>query len=91
VILLISLMLSITINSTPIESHPPSGQGDPSGSIVLSVTVTDKSGQAVMGLDKTAFTVYDNNVAQAISYFENANQPLSVGIIVGMHGSKSVA
>ncbi|MCM3869445.1 MAG: VWA domain-containing protein [Pyrinomonadaceae bacterium] len=42
-----------------------------------------------MGLDKTAFTIYDNNVPQPISYFENASQPLSVGIIVGMHGSKA--
>jgi Ca-activated chloride channel family protein len=82
-------MLSMPVNSASTKYGPPSAQGATEGLIVLNVTVTDKSGQAVMGLDKTAFTIYDNSVPQQISYFENANQPLSVGIIVGMHGSRA--
>jgi Ca-activated chloride channel family protein len=89
VFLLFSLMLSAPVNSASTKYGPPSVQGSTGSSIVLNVTVTDKSGQAVMGLDKTAFSIYDNGVSQQISYLENANQPLSVGIIVGMHGSKA--
>jgi VWFA-related protein len=71
------------------EYRPSSGQVSNEGTIVLNVTVTDKSGRAVMGLDKAAFAISDNNELQQISYFENVNQPLSVGVVVGMHGSKT--
>jgi Ca-activated chloride channel family protein len=87
VFLLFSLMLFRPVSSASTEYETASGQGSTGGLIVLNVTVTDKSGQAAVGLDKTAFSIEDNGVSQQISFFENADQPLSVGIIVGMHGS----
>ena len=62
---------------------------DAAGAIHLNVTVTDKAGRAMVGLEKTAFTVYDNDVAQDITSFQNADQPLSVAIVYNM--SPSVA
>lgn len=88
IILLLSLIVSIPAKSKTIECDPASSQNSSSGSIVLNVTVTDKSGKAVIDLDKSAFSISDNTVVQQISYFENGDRPLSVGIIFGMPGSK---
>lgn len=60
---------------------------DAAGAIHLNVTVTDKAGHAMVGLEQSAFTVYDNDVVQDITSFENANQPLSVAIVYNMSSS----
>ena len=57
-----------------------------SGSIELSVTVTDKSDRYIMGLDKAAFSVKENGMPQEITLVESS-APLSVGIIYDTSGS----
>lgn len=60
------------------------------GLIVLGVSVTDRSIQAghlVLGLDKSAFTVYDNDAPQEITFFAAGGVPLSVGIIYDVSAS----
>jgi Ca-activated chloride channel homolog len=54
----------------------------------LTVTVKDANGGTVGGLDKTAFTVFDNGVKQTISLFErHTAQPLSVAVLLDVSGS----
>lgn len=50
--------------------------------LVLTVTVKDKSGRYVQGLDKASFTVLDDKVPQEIIHFDNKETPISVGIIL---------
>ena len=85
---LLTALVSLSIASRTAQSQLPSAEDSASGSIVLNVTVASKSGEAVMDLDRSAFTVYDNNVVQQINYFEKTDQPLSVGIILGTQGPK---
>ncbi len=55
--------------------------------VSLTVSITDKQGQPVTGLEKQAFQVYEDNVAQEISYFSYRDQPLSVSVVFDLSGS----
>lgn len=55
--------------------------------VTLTLTVTDPYGRYVSGLNKNAFTVFDNGVEQEISYFSDADAPVSVGILFDVSGS----
>lgn len=57
--------------------------------VSLTVTVTDKQGHFIAGLDKGAFTVFDDKVPQEISHFSNQDAPLSVGVVFDLSGSMS--
>jgi Ca-activated chloride channel family protein len=56
-------------------------------SILLTVTVTDKKGDYVGGLDKSAFTVYDDKVPREVSFFDAQDEPASVGVIYDLSRS----
>src|SRR5882762_8087946 len=45
------------------------------------VTVTDRSGQAIDGLQKESFRISDDKVEQPISFFSEEDAPVSVGIV----------
>ncbi|HEX8652790.1 MAG TPA: VWA domain-containing protein [Pyrinomonadaceae bacterium] len=55
--------------------------------ITLTVTVTDSYGRYVSGLDKSAFTVFDDKDQQEIAFFSDEDAPVSVGIIFDVSGS----
>jgi Ca-activated chloride channel family protein len=57
--------------------------------VVLSLTVTDPYGRYVSGLKKQAFTVYDEGKEQEITFFSDADAPVSVGIVFDISGSMS--
>jgi Ca-activated chloride channel family protein len=60
--------------------------------VTLSVSVTNADGQAVPGLDKGAFTIFDNKAPQKISFFSDEDAPASVAVVfdtsASMRGSK---
>src|SRR6266478_5992625 len=55
--------------------------------VTLAVTVTDAQGRAVEGLEKSAFTIYDNKTRQDISFFDDADEPVSVAVVFDVSGS----
>ncbi len=55
--------------------------------ISLTVTVTDTKGRHVSGLSKNAFTVFDDQVEQEISFFSNTDTPASIGFVFDVSGS----
>ncbi len=57
--------------------------------VTLTLTVMDRYGRYVTGLPKSAFTITDNNLDQDISFFSDADTPVSVGIIFDVSGSMS--
>ncbi len=57
--------------------------------VTLTLTVTDLYGRYVSGLTKSAFTVFDSNQEQEITYFSDTDAPVSVGIIFDVSGSMS--
>ena len=57
--------------------------------VTLTLTVTDLYGRYVSGLDKKAFTIFDNNEEQDITFFSDSDAPISVGILFDVSGSMS--
>lgn len=57
--------------------------------ITLTVTVTDPMGRYVSGLQKNAFSVFDENQPQEIEFFSDDDAPVSVGVIFDVSGSMS--
>src|SRR5262245_15634331 len=57
--------------------------------VSLTLTVTDLYGRYVSGLTKSAFTIIDNNQEQEITYFSDADAPVSVGVVFDVSGSMS--
>ncbi len=55
--------------------------------VVLHTTVVDKTGHFVTNLPQSAFTVYENGVAQPIRRFKREDVPVSMGLIVDNSGS----
>ena len=57
--------------------------------VSLTVTVTDRDGRYVEGLNKSAFAVYDDKLEQEIAFFSDEDTAISVGLIFDMSGSMS--
>ncbi len=55
--------------------------------VQVPVTVTDKQGRPVTGLEKENFRVFDNKVEQVITNFVMDNEPVGVGFIFDISGS----
>ena len=55
--------------------------------VVVDVTVHGTGGAVVTGLDKNAFTVYEDGKPQPIAVFMGDNVPVSVGIVIDNSGS----
>jgi Ca-activated chloride channel family protein len=52
------------------------------GLVVLPVTVLDKSGRCVPGLEEKDFTVYEDGVPQHIQIFDQKDIPVAAGIVI---------
>lgn len=57
--------------------------------VTLTLTVTDPYGRYVSGLTKSAFQVTDNGEPQDITFFSDADAPISVGVLFDVSGSMS--
>jgi Ca-activated chloride channel homolog len=55
--------------------------------VQLPVTVVDERRRLVTGLDRNAFTVYEDGVEQKITSFERRDIPVAVGILIDNSGS----
>ena len=55
--------------------------------VVLHATVQDGKRRQVNGLDRGAFTIYEDEKPQAITSFRNEDIPVSMGIIIDNSGS----
>jgi Ca-activated chloride channel family protein len=79
---------------TSAPTPPPSSEDDietpikvKTDLVTLTLTVTDLYGRYVSGLDKKAFTVFDNNEEQEITFFSDSDAPISIGILFDVSGS----
>jgi Ca-activated chloride channel family protein len=57
--------------------------------VTLTLTVTDPYGRYVSGLPKSAFEIIDNNEPQEITFFSDADAPISIGVLFDVSGSMS--
>ncbi|MBV9927067.1 MAG: VWA domain-containing protein [Acidobacteria bacterium] len=55
--------------------------------VTLTVTVTDTYGRFVTGLNKNAFSIFDDKNEQEIAFFSDEDAPVSLGIVFDVSGS----
>src|ERR1051326_4564526 len=55
--------------------------------VVLHATVVDETGHMVTGLDRSAFTVYQNGQPETITSFRREDVPVALGIVIDNSGS----
>lgn len=55
--------------------------------VMLQTTVADDKNHLVTNLDKSAFTVFENNQQQAITSFRHEDIPVAMGIVIDNSGS----
>lgn len=91
-VLLFGALASFAQTTTP--TPPPSPADDietpikvKTDLVTLTLTVTDLYGRYVSGLDKKAFSIFDNNEEQEITYFSDTDAPISVGILFDVSAS----
>lgn len=92
VILILLFGTAAALAQTP-EPTPPDKDEKPisikTDLVTLTLTVTDLYGRYVSGLNKSAFNVFDNNEEQEITFFSDADAPISVGILFDVSDSMS--
>jgi VWFA-related protein len=49
--------------------------------VLIPVTVTDRSGKAVSGLEKQHFAIFEDHAPQEITHFAAEDSPVSIGIV----------
>ena len=85
------LLTSLSFAQLPTPTPPPDDPDRPvkvkTDLVTLTLTVTDLYGRYVSGLNKTAFTITDNNQLQDIQFFSDSDAPVSVGILFDVSGS----
>ncbi len=89
-------LLSVSSLSAQVPEASPPPEQDPSSPIrvktdlvTFTLTVTDLYGRYVSGLSKSAFTVFDSNQEQEITYFSDVDAPVSLGVLFDVSGSMS--
>lgn len=55
--------------------------------VSLQVSVTDKEGRFIAGLEPDRFAIYEDGVRQEISYFSDQDTPATIGIVLDVSGS----
>jgi Ca-activated chloride channel homolog len=89
----VSSLLIYSQTPTPTPEATPESPETPvrikTDLVTVTLTVTDLYGRYVSGLSKNAFSVYDNNQEQDITFFSDSDAPVSVGIIFDVSGSMS--
>lgn len=88
--LLVSLALSLVVARVALsqtQAQPPLIFGSSIEIINLTVTVTDAQGRLIPGLDRDAFSVYEDGVKQDLALFNKDRLPLSVVLLMDTSAS----
>ena len=92
-VLLFSTFASVAQTPEPTPPAPEEDDNRPitvkTDLVTLTLTVTDLYGRYVSGLNKNAFTVFDNNAEQEITFFSDSDAPASIGILFDVSDSMS--
>lgn len=91
----IAILASACLLSSPSlaqeHKHDPLQEAAPlklnTNLVLLSTTVTDQKGKAVIGLKREDFKVYENGIAQQIEFFSAEEMPVCWGIVLDRSGS----
>jgi Ca-activated chloride channel family protein len=95
-LIIVLLLGSFTSFAQQTQPTPPVQQDDietpikiKTDLVTMTLTVTDLYGRYVSGLKKEAFNIFDNDNEQEITFFSDADAPVSIGILFDVSASMS--
>jgi Ca-activated chloride channel family protein len=91
-VIALALLTSLSFQNPTPPPFPPNSPEDYVISrevnlVVLPITVSNREGQFVSGLEKSDFRVYENGQPQTITDFRSEDTPVTVGLVVDHSGS----
>ena len=78
----IPTLFVIAFITIPTHSQQQGLTNSADGLVMLSVTVRNGDGQSLTGLSREAFELVDDKKIRTIEFFENADTPLSIGVLI---------
>lgn len=81
------LCLPVLAPAPASQDPPPKVFASRSEVVVVHVSVRDRKLHLVSGLPRDAFSVFENGQPQAVTFFENEDHPVTVGLVVDSSGS----
>jgi Ca-activated chloride channel homolog len=73
---------SILAPAAAFQDPPPTVFSSRSEAVVVHVTVQDDRSRLVAGLPQDAFTVFENGQPQTVTFFQNEDNPVTVGLVL---------
>ena len=64
------------------QQPPPTVFSSRSEAVVVHVTVQDDGSQLIAGLPQDAFSVFENGQPQTVTFFQNEDNPVTVGLVL---------
>jgi Ca-activated chloride channel family protein len=79
---------AISLGARPPAQEPhPKVFSSKSEVVMVHVSVRDRKSRLVAGLPREAFSIFESGQPQPITYFENEDRPVTVGLVVDSSGS----
>ena len=80
--------VALVIAAAILSAAPPQAQfATRSELVVLHVRVTDRGGSYATGLTADSFRIFEEGGPQEIRFFESADAPITVGLVIDSSGS----
>jgi Ca-activated chloride channel homolog len=80
--------IALAVATTSLSAAPPQSQFTTrSELVVLHVRVTDRGGSYATGLTERAFRILEDGLPQDVRFFENADAPATIGLVIDSSGS----
>jgi Ca-activated chloride channel family protein len=80
--------VALAVLTTTLSAAPPQAQfATRSELVVLHARVTDRGGSYATGLTADSFHIFDEGRPQEIRFFESADAPITVGLVIDSSGS----
>jgi len=87
-LLCLSVLVAVSARQDlPAQQAPHKVFSSGSEVVLVHVTVRDSKSRLVAHLPKDAFQVFENGQPQAVTYFDDADRPVTVGLVVDSSGS----
>src|SRR5205814_4289624 len=84
----LSVLIALSAHQDPGSQEPPHKVfSSKSEAVLVHVTVRDTKSRLVAHLPKDAFQVFENGQPQAVTYFDDEDRPVTVGLVVDSSGS----
>lgn len=81
------LFAATSSGQVPTRRNPPEALRVNVNLVMVPVTVTDRNGKIISGLDRSRFKVFDEGVPQPIVSFSTEDLPASIGLVLDVSGS----